>query len=55
MSKVYLDVTIRVILDTDLTSADDIVENLDISVIPNTENVEVYDTEVENFNITDAK
>lgn len=54
MSKVYLDVTIRVILDTDLTSADDIVENLDISVIPNTENVEVYDTEVENFNITDA-
>ena len=55
MSKIYMDITLRVILDTDLTSADDIVENLDISVIPNTENVEVYDTEVENFNITDAK
>lgn len=55
MSKIYMDITLRVILDTDLTSADDIVENLDISVIPNTENVEVYDTEVENFNITDSK
>lgn len=49
MSEIYMDITIRVILDTDLTSADDIVDNLDISVIPNTENVEVYDTEVENF------
>ena len=55
MSKIYMDITLRVIVDTDLTSADDIVENLDISVIPNTENVEVYDTEVENFNITDSK
>lgn len=55
MSKIYMDITLRVILDTDLTSADDIVENLDISIIPNTENVEVYDTEVENFNITDSK
>ena len=37
------------------TRTDNILENLDISVVPNTENVEVYDTEVENFNITDVK
>ena len=55
MSKTYMNITLRVIIDTDLTSVDDIVENLDISVVPNTENVEVYDTEVENFNITDMK
>lgn len=55
MSKICMNITLRVIIDTDLTSADDIVENLDISVAPNTENVEVYETEVENFNITDAK
>lgn len=55
MSKMYMNITLRVIIDTDLTSADDIVENLDISVVPNTENVEVCGTEVENFNIADAK
>ena len=55
MGKTYMNITLRVIIDTDLTSVDDIVENLDISVVPNTENVEVYDTEVENFNITDVK
>ena len=55
MSKIYMNITLRAIIDTDLTSADDIVENLDISVVPNTENVEVCDTEVENFNIADAK
>lgn len=37
MSKIYMNITLRVIIDTDLTSADDIVENLDISVVPNTE------------------
>ena len=55
MSKICMNITLRVIIDTDLTSADDIVENLDISVAPNTENVEVYETEIENFSITDAK
>ena len=53
--KIYMDITLRVIVDTDLTNPCDIVENLDIDVTPNTENVEVYDTEITNFNITDAK
>lgn len=49
MSKIYMKITLRVIIGTDLTSVDDIVENLDISVVPNTENVEVCDTEVVDF------
>ena len=49
MSKIYMKITLRVIIGTDLTSVEDIVENLDISVIPNTENVEVCDTEVVDF------
>ena len=53
--KIYMDITLKVIVDTDLTSPCDIVDNLDIDVTPNTENVEVYDTEITNFNITDAK
>ena len=55
MSKVYIDVTVRVIVDTDLTSTSDIVDNLNIEVTPDSENVEVYDTEIENFNIVDSK
>ena len=55
MRKVYLDITVRVIVDTDLTNANDIVDNLDINIYPDSENVEVYDTEVQNFNIVDSK
>jgi hypothetical protein len=55
MSKVYLKVTLNVCVDTDLCGADNIVDNLDFDVTPSTENVEVYDTEVDNYYITDAK
>lgn len=55
MSRVYIDITVRVVLDTDLTNPNDIVDNLNIEVTPDSENVEVYDTEVENFNIADSK
>lgn len=55
MSRVYIDITVRVVLDTDLTNPNDIVDNLNIEVAPDSENVEVYDTEVENFNIVDSK
>lgn len=55
MSKVYIKVELRVIVDTDLKSADDIMDNMDIEAKGNTENVEVYDTEVENFQVEDAK
>lgn len=36
-------------------SADDIMERIDFSVIGDSELVEVYSTEVENFNIIDSK
>jgi len=55
MSKVYMDITLRVLVETDLTSPDEIIDNLDINVSPDSEEVEVYDHEVENFNIIDAK
>jgi hypothetical protein len=55
MSKVYLNVTLRIIADTDLTSPDDIMENIDIEAKGNTENVEVYDTEVQTFQVEDSK
>jgi hypothetical protein len=55
MSKVYIDIKVRAIVDTDLTNPCDIVDNLNIDVYPNTENVEVYDTEVTDFNIVDSK
>jgi len=55
MSKVYLRVEMRVIVDTDLESVDDIVENLDFDITPNSENVEVYDTEIQNFHMEDSK
>ena len=55
MSKIYMDIKVRVVVDTYLTNPCDIVDNLDIDVYPNTENVEVYDTEVTDFNIVDAK
>ena len=51
MSRVYIDITVRVVLDTDLTNPNDIVDNLNIEVTPDSENVEVYDTEVENVNL----
>lgn len=55
MSKVYLKVEVRIIADTDLTSTDDIMDNIDITAKGNTENVEVYDTEVQSFFIEDSK
>lgn len=55
MSKVYLNVTLKVCVDTELCGADNIIDNLDFDVTPNSEEVEVYDTEVENFYITETK
>jgi len=55
MGKVYLKVELRVIADTDLQGADNIMENLGINVESLSENVGVEETEVENFYIEDAK
>ena len=41
-------------VDSDL-SADDIMDMVDVSAFGDGELVEVYDTEVENFSILDAK
>lgn len=55
MSKVSLKVTMRVIVDTDLTSADDIMDNIDCYAVENTENVEVLEHEVDSFYIEENK
>jgi hypothetical protein len=55
MSKVYLKVELSIIVDTDLQGADNIMDNIDINVTSNSENVDVMDSEVNNFQITDAK
>lgn len=54
-SKIYMEIKLKVIVETDLTNPCDIMENLDISVFSDSENVMVLDHEVDNFQITDAK
>ena len=55
MSKIYMQVTLDIIVETDLTSPEDIVEHLDFTPSPEDEMVEVYDAEVTNFMVTDSK
>ena len=55
MSKVFLKIDLRVVVDTDLQGADNIMENIDINVESLSENVDVEDNEVESFYIEDAK
>ena len=49
MSKVCLNINLSVMVDTDLTSVADIVDNLEIEVSPLTENVEIADSEIVSF------
>lgn len=56
MSRIKMQVTLTFTADVDSDlSADDIMERVDISTFGDGEFVEVYDTEVDNFNIVDAK
>jgi hypothetical protein len=56
MSRVKMQVTLTFTADVDSDlSADDIMDRVDLSAVGDGEFVEVYDTEVENFNILDAK
>ena len=56
MSRIKMQVTLTFTADVDDDlSADDIMERVDINAYGDGEFVEVYDTEVENFNIVDAK
>lgn len=52
--KMQVVVTFTADVDSDLT-LDDIMERTDISAIGDGEFVEVYDTEVETFNLLDSK
>lgn len=55
MAKVYLNVNLKIVVDTDVTSAEDIIEHLDFTPTPEDEVVEVLDSEVDNFEVTDSK
>ena len=56
MSRIKMQVVLTFTADVDSDlSADNIMERVDINAFGDGELVEVYDTEVENFNILDAK
>ena len=56
MSRIKMQVTLTFTADVDSDlSADDIMERIDLSVVGDGEFVEVYDTEIENFNILGSK
>jgi hypothetical protein len=55
MSKIYLNVNLKVIVDTDVTSAEDIIDYLDFTPTSENEVVEVLDCEVDKFEVTDSK
>lgn len=54
MHKISLHVELTLTIETDLTSPVDIMDNIDLSAIGN-DVVEVYDTETDNFYITDSR
>lgn len=54
MSKVYLNVNLKLIVDTDLESLDDIMDDIDIDVYGN-DNVDVQDCTIDNYEVDDAK
>ena len=56
MSRIKMQVTLTFTADVDSDlSADDIMERIDLSTVGDGEFVEVYNTEVENFNILNSK
>lgn len=58
MSKVYLTVSLNLIVDTDLTNIDDIMEGINIEAYGNGETddeTEVYDCEIESAEVTESK
>ena len=56
MAKLYLNVNMRVIVDTDLTSISEIMENMDcFAVTEDFDKVLVIDHQVTNVSIEDAK
>ena len=55
--KVYMEVKLNIVANVidDNLSAKNIIEHLDFNVEPNDEIVEVYDTEVSDFEVIDTK
>lgn len=56
MSRIKMQVTLTFTADVDdELSSNDIMERVDISAVGDGELVEVYNTEIENFNLIDSK
>jgi len=55
MSKIYLNVTMRVIVDTDINDVDDIMDYVDCYATGDDTNVMVLEHEVQSYSVEDAK
>lgn len=55
MSKVYLNVTMCVIVDTDINDTDEIMEYVDCYATGDDANVMVLEHEVQSYSVEDAK
>ena len=49
MAKMNIMLEISVVVDTDIEGVEDVVNNLDIEIKPNSENVEVDNYSIDNF------
>lgn len=54
MSKVYLNVDLKLIVDADLQSLDDIMDDITIDVYGN-DNVDIQDCTIDNYEVEGAK
>jgi hypothetical protein len=56
MRRVFIDVIVKVILDMDDgCEVNDFVENMDYNLISTTEGIDVFDTEITDYNVRDSK
>jgi len=55
MSKIYLDVKMRVIVDTDINDVDEIMDYVDCYATGDDANVMVVEHEVQDYSVVDAK
>lgn len=55
MSKIYLDVKMRVIVDTDINDVDEIMDYVDCYATGDDANVKVLEHEVQDYTIEDVK
>ena len=55
MNKIYLNVTMRVIVDTDINDVDEIMDYVDCYATGDDANVMVVEHEVQDYSVEDAK